>query len=814
MPDDETYDLEDEDPEDDGVLDASDTLEGDPGDDPLDTGIEPPDRWSAGERFGTTLAEERAGESLDQLLAEEEPEPDPYAEGRFRRTPRWPATIRSPGPGGWSPRTRERTRMPRPTWSPATWGSTPAPPAPRKRPSTCRTTSAGVSGARPRGDGTVAAMTESASAPVVYSGRTAWARNLQTPLRQFLRTETGSAAVLLAATVAALAWVNIDAASYRTVWDTRLSVSLGGAGVSQDLGEWINSGLMTFFFLVVGLEARREFDMGELRERRRLALPLLAGAGGMIVPIAIYLLINAGRPSAHGWGTAMSTDTAFALGMLALVGRHLPDRVRTYLLTFSVVDDLVGIAIIAFAYSGQIHVDALLTGLAILGRHWPSCGRRGVRYGPAYALLGVAAWIAIFKSGVDPVLVGLVMGLMTYARPAARGDLERASDLFRLFREQPTPELAQSAREGVRTALSPNDRLQQIYHPLTSYVIVPLFALSNTGVVISGSFLARAFTSPVTLGILVGYVVGKPLGTAGAAWLVTRVSRGRIRPPVGWAAVAGAGAIGGIGFTVSLLIASLAFRGAQLEEARVGVLSAGIVASALTLDRVPAGRTAAQAAARSAPCSARRRSSPTSPCRSTPSATTCAARRSRRSPWSSTETSSARTAARPSRWSASCWPTTATSATSGGTCRSTTCTRTPRPPRRRPRRRPRRAPSGRCTTCCSATRERCGPRTWSATPPASAWTSRGSPTTSTQHAGAAQVAEDVDSADLSGVSGTPTFFINGIRHQGAYDIETLLGRGQGGPGPGRDQGVTGRKAGPAPAHRRHAAAALPRLPGA
>jgi protein-disulfide isomerase len=171
---------------------------------------------------------------------------------------------------------------------------------------------------------------------------------------------------------------------------------------------------------------------------------------------------------------------------------------------------------------------------------------------------------------------------MTYARRATRSDLERASDLFRLFREQPTPELAQSAREGVRTALSPNDRLQQIYHPLTSYVIVPLFALSNTGVVISGGFLARAFTSPITLGILVGYVVGKPLGTTGAAWLVTRVSRGRIRPPVGWAAVAGAGAIGGIGFTVSLLIASLAFRGAQLDEAKVGVLSAGIVASALS----------------------------------------------------------------------------------------------------------------------------------------------------------------------------------------------------------------------------------------
>ncbi len=614
-------------------------------------------------------------------------------------------------------------------------------------------------------------MTESASAPVVYSGRTAWARNLQTPLRQFLRTETGSAAVLLAATVTALVWVNIDAASYRTVWDTSVSVSLGSASLSQDLGGWINSGLMTFFFLVVGLEARREFDMGELRERRRLALPLLAGAGGMIVPIAIYLLINAGRPSAHGWGTAMSTDTAFALGVLALVGRNLPDRVRTYLLTFSVVDDLAGITIIALAYSGQIHVDALLTGLAILGGV-AVLRAAGVRYGPAYALLGVAAWIAIFKSGVDPVLVGLVIGLMTYARPAARGDLERASDLFRLFREQPTPELAQSAREGVRTALSPNDRLQQIYHPLTSYVIVPLFALSNTGVVISGSFLARAFTSPITLGILVGYVVGKPLGTAGAAWLVTRVSRGRIRPPVGWAAVAGAGAIGGIGFTVSLLIASLAFRGAQLEEARVGVLSAAIVASALawTVFRLVA-----------------------------------------RLP-------------KPLKIRALF-----------GSSQVITDLAVPVNPERDHVRGPKKSPvtvveygDFECPYCGQAepvVRELLAdygdvryvwrhlplndvhPNAQAAAEAAEAATRQDAfwemhdlllghqgalrhpdlvgyaaslgldiprfTDDLKQHTGAAHVAEDVDSADLSGVSGTPTFFINGIRHQGAYDIDTL-----------------------------------------
>ena len=190
--------------------------------------------------------------------------------------------------------------------------------------------------------------------------------------------------------------------------------------------------------------------------------------------------------------------------------------------------------------------------------------------------------MAFFKSGVDPVVVGLVMGLLTYARPAARGDLERASDLFRLFREQPTPELAREARDGVRLAISPNERLQQLYHPWSSYLIVPLFALANAGVAVSVGLLSKAYTSPVTLGILIGYVVGKPLGTTGSAWLVTALSRGRIQPPVGWAAVAGAGAIAGIGFTVALLIASLAFHGTLLAEAKLGILSAAFCASALT----------------------------------------------------------------------------------------------------------------------------------------------------------------------------------------------------------------------------------------
>ncbi len=414
-----------------------------------------------------------------------------------------------------------------------------------------------------------------------FAGRTAWARSMQTPLRAFLRTETGGAAVLLAMAVAALAWVNIDASSYDAVWGARLSVRLAGGGVSLDLREWVNSGLMTFFFFVFGLEARREFDMGELRERQRLALPVAAGLGGLAVPVAIYLAVNAGSPAAHGWGTAMSTDTAFALGTLALTGPRFPDRVRAFLLSVAVVDDLVSLVVIGAAYSKAVAPAPLGVAVGIFAVIL-LMRRARIRYGMAYAVLGITAWVAVLKSGVDPVVVGLVMGLLTFAYPAARTDLELASDLFRSFREQPTPELAQSARAGLATALSPNERLQQLYHPWTSYVIVPLFALANAGISISGAFIARAYTSPITLGILIGYVAGKPLGITGASWLLTRLSRGRLRPPVGWAAVTGVGTIAGIGFAVSILIATLAFSGTQLQEAKLGVLTTIVAAPAVT----------------------------------------------------------------------------------------------------------------------------------------------------------------------------------------------------------------------------------------
>jgi Na+/H+ antiporter NhaA len=421
-------------------------------------------------------------------------------------------------------------------------------------------------------------VTESAAG---LRGATRWTSAVGAPMRAFLRTESASAGVLVLAIVAALAWANVDVASYEGFWHTELSFRVGGVGVTRDLRTWVNSGLMTLFFLVVGLEARREFDLGDLRDRTRFVVPFFAGLVGLVVPALIYLAVNHGGPGAHGWGVAMSTDTALALGLLALLGRDVPDRVRVFLLTVFVVDDLVALAVIAVAYTSRISVVPLVVAIAVF------CvllvlRAAGLRRGLVYAGLGIVTWFAMLASGVDPVVVGLAIGLVTSAYTPARGDLERATGLFRLFREQPTAQLAREATAGLTATLSPNARLQNLYHPWTSFVIVPVFGLANAGIAVNGSFLVHAYTAPVTLGVMIAYVVGKPVAVVGMSWLLYRLSGHRLRPQVGWAAVVGSGTIAGIGFTVSLLIATLAFHGPLLAEAKLGVLSAAVVASALT----------------------------------------------------------------------------------------------------------------------------------------------------------------------------------------------------------------------------------------
>src|ERR1700754_4740681 len=408
------------------------------------------------------------------------------------------------------------------------------------------------------------------------ASRTAWARNRAARIRSYLHDETGGAVVLAAAAVAALLWANISPSSYASVWHTHFAIVIGDHELASDLRGWINEGLMTLFFLVVGLEAKRELDLGELRERTRLAIPVVASLGGMVTAAAIYLAINAGGDGAGGWGVAVSTDTALALGALALLTRSRAIRLRVFLLTVVVIDDLVALLVIGLGYSEDISVMALIVAIALFGvliaLRWAGSWR-----GPAAVITGIGIWFAMFESGVDAVIAGLAIGLITSAYPPPRDQLERSIELTRSFREQPTPELAYSARASLTSAISPNERLQYRLHPWTSRVIVPLFALANAGIHVDGGLISDAVTSPITLGIVGAYAIGKPVGIMGASWLATRMGR---QLTVTWPVLVVAATGAGIGFTVSLLVATLAFDGELLEQAKLGVLLTAVISPA------------------------------------------------------------------------------------------------------------------------------------------------------------------------------------------------------------------------------------------
>ena len=302
----------------------------------------------------------------------------------------------------------------------------------------------------------------------------------------------------------------------------------------------------------------------------------------MVVPVLIYLAINAGHSSSHGWGTAMSTDTAFALGLLALVGSGLPDRLRAYLLTVAVVDDIVALLVIAIAYSGS---SRWFRSSSRSPSSAASCSsaRPTSTSGSSTSCSVPAVWVAFYESGVDPVVAGLMGGVIALAYPAQR-TRPRARDATSSASSASSRRESCRGRRG-RHCGRPSRRTNGCSRsgiPGRATLIVPLFALANAGVHLSAGFLSTAFTSPVTLGIMFGYVLGKPIGIVGATWLATKVSHGRLRPPVGWASVLGAGTLAGIGFTVSILIADLAFHGAELDEAKVGTLSAALLAATLT----------------------------------------------------------------------------------------------------------------------------------------------------------------------------------------------------------------------------------------
>jgi len=298
---------------------------------------------------------------------------------------------------------------------------------------------------------------------------------LARPFREFIATQNSSAVVLFAATVTALLWANSPwSSSYRDLGDTQLAMRVGGSELALDLRHWVNDGLMAFFFFfVTGLEIRREFDMGELRERRRVATPVVAALGGLIVPPLIFLAFNAGESTARGWGVVMGTDTAFALGVLALVGGRWAPSVRAFLLTLVIVDDIVALAVVALAYTedlvpSALAVALLLFGVVLLMRHLR------VRHGVPYFLVGLGLWVAMIASGVHPTIAGIALGVLATAHLPVRTGLERAGALWRLFREEPTPAYARSASRGLALAISPNERLQYLFTPWSSFLIVPV----------------------------------------------------------------------------------------------------------------------------------------------------------------------------------------------------------------------------------------------------------------------------------------------------------------------------------------------------
>ncbi len=410
-------------------------------------------------------------------------------------------------------------------------------------------------------------------------------------LREFLATETAGGVLLVVAAIAALVWANSPwQDGYAKFWHSEIGGYIGRFGVELDLRHWVNDGLMAVFFLVVGLEIKRELLLGELRDRRQAALPVIAAMGGMVVPALIYLALNPTGPEGGGWGIPMATDIAFAVGVLALVAPAIPPAVRLFLLTLAIVDDIGAILVIAIFYSsaidaGWLAAAALIFAAVVLLR------RAGFVATPLFVALGVAMWIAVQASGVHATIAGVAMGLLVPATPALTREIvrSRTDELLDVF----SPEAARRTSRIARQSVSQLEWLEHELHGWSSLVIVPVFALANTGVELTAEGFRDAATSTVTIGVIAGLVGGKTVGIAAASWVAVRLGWADLPSEVTWRQLVGAAALGGIGFTVSLFIAGLAFDDANLvDEAKVGVLAASVFASLLAAVLLARRRTA------------------------------------------------------------------------------------------------------------------------------------------------------------------------------------------------------------------------------
>jgi Na+:H+ antiporter, NhaA family len=416
-------------------------------------------------------------------------------------------------------------------------------------------------------------------------------RRVLRPFREFARVEASGGIVLLVCTLLALAWANSPwAASYDALWHTRVAVTAGGLHLAMDLHHAINDGLMALFFFVVGLEIKRETLVGELADLRRAALPIAAAVGGMAVPALLYVVVTRGTPGAVGWGVPMATDIAFALGVLALLGRRAPLRLKVFLTALAIVDDIGAVVVIALFYTADIAWTPLLGGLGLLLLLY-AANRFGVRSPLPYALVGLVVWVAFLESGVHATIAGVLLAttIPAWVRldvPAfvgrARTSLDHLVDAAGRGGTVLTDQVQQHALHDLETACeraqAPMQRLEHALHPWVSFVVMPLFALANAGVALDGG-AAGALGHPVGMGVIVGLVVGKQVGVTMFAWLAVRSGVAALPAGVTWRHVYGAGWLAGIGFTMSLFIAGLAFgEGDLLATAKVGILAASAIA--------------------------------------------------------------------------------------------------------------------------------------------------------------------------------------------------------------------------------------------
>jgi len=427
------------------------------------------------------------------------------------------------------------------------------------------------------------------------------ARLVARPLAEFLHVEAAGGILLLAATITALVWANSPwRDAYDQLWHTELAFRLGRYAFGESLQHWVNDGLMAVFFFVVGLEIKRELVVGDLSEPRDAALPAIAAVGGMVVPAAIYLAFNAGGVGSHGWGIPMATDIAFAVGVLALLGDRVPAAAKLLLLALAIVDDIGAILVIAVFYTDELSLGwlvAAVVGLVVVAQMW----RLKVWYAPVYVVAGIVVWWCTLQSGVHATIAGVALGLVTPARPLLRAP--HADQIAARLSADPdvSVEDVRQVSFELRESVSVAERVGALLHPWSSYAIVPVFALANAGIALSWDKLGDAAGSAVTLGVVAGLVIGKPVGVMAAAWLAVRTGVGRLPEGVTWRHLQAIGMLAGIGFTVSLFVSGLAFDSGSLrDEAALGVLAASVLAAfaaALALLRAPTGNAGTGGAA-------------------------------------------------------------------------------------------------------------------------------------------------------------------------------------------------------------------------